>query len=105
MPHGARASMTARRLSVVNQKGGVGKTTTAVNLGAVLAGRGYRVLLVDYDPQGNASQFLGFVDRLEDPGVYTSADLTVSGGRFASLSTAVRRLELLPANDRLAHIE
>jgi len=95
----------ARKLSVVNQKGGVGKTTTAVNLAAVLADRGYRVLLIDYDPQGNASHFLGFVERLEESALYTSADFTLGRGRFASQVTAIAGLELLPANELLARIE
>src|SRR2546430_16199310 len=96
----------ARRISVVNQKGGVGKTTTAVNLGVGLALRGFRVLLIDYDPQANASNFLGFVSRIEGSGLYTSAELTLGLGSFApQADVLVRGLDLVPATHPLASCE
>jgi chromosome partitioning protein len=95
-----------KRLAICNQKGGVGKTTTAVNLAVLLAQRGNRVLLVDYDPQGNASQFLGLVDELDDEALYTSATLTRGDRPFApKRDQVVPGLDLVPATDSLASLE
>ena len=66
----AFARATPRVMAVANQKGGVGKTTTAVNLGAALAELGYRVLVVDLDPQGNATTGLGVNPRNLEHSIY-----------------------------------
>jgi chromosome partitioning protein len=96
------------KISVVTQKGGVGKTTTAVNLAANLAARGKRVLLVDYDPQGNASQFLGLAHLIEDPSTRGSAELTLGVGDFVPvrvLADLPGRLDILPATEELSFVE
>jgi chromosome partitioning protein len=92
------------RVALANQKGGVGKTTTAVNLAVVLAGRDLRVLLVDFDPQGNATSSLGVDKRALQATAY---DVLVGG---LSLSEAVvpdvrPNLDLLPSTPTLAGAE
>lgn len=93
----------AKVLAITNQKGGVGKTTTAVNLAACLGALGRRVLLVDFDPQGNATSGVG-LDKAElEQTVYH----VVIGG--ADVRSAIRRteyeLDVLPSNVDLAGAE
>jgi chromosome partitioning protein len=89
-------------LAVTNQKGGVGKTTTVVNLAAYLGSFGARVLLVDCDPQANTSSGVGV--SLESGGLY---DLLIDGTPIADaiISTAVHGVDLLPATPELAGAE
>lgn len=91
-------------LTVANQKGGVGKTTTAVSLAAAVAEGGYEVLLVDLDPQGNATSGVGLHVSLDSQTVY---DVLVSNVDFATivLPTEVPRLSVAPANLDLAGAE
>jgi chromosome partitioning protein len=92
-------------LAIVNQKGGVGKTTTAVNMGAALAAAGHRALVVDCDPQCNATRSLGLgADR--EPTVYDA--LTPHDGQPLAavlVATAVPGLDVAPASPSLAGLE
>lgn len=90
-----------RIIAVANQKGGVGKTTTAVNLAACLAIAGYRTLLVDLDPQGNASTGLGVAAEKRRPSTYDLLieDLSVND---ITQTTSIAGLLICPANGDLA---
>src|SRR4051794_19207281 len=102
-----------RVIAIANQKGGVGKTTTAINLGACLAEQGFRTLVVDLDPQGNASTGLGINIRALDASMYdviindAPIDDCIEGSSVrnlfvapASLDLAGAEIELVPAFSR-----
>ena len=90
----------SRVYAIANQKGGVGKTTTAVNVAACIAEAGYETLLVDVDPQANATVGLG-IDRARRPGVYEVLSGEATAGD-ALLATPVAGLRAMPAGPGLA---
>src|SRR5205823_11857729 len=86
----------ARVIAIVNQKGGVGKSTTAVSLGAALAEGGSRVLVVDLDPQGNASTGLGIRHVAREVSTYEVV-LAQAGIEDGIVPTAVEGLDAVPS--------
>jgi chromosome partitioning protein len=88
----------ARIVAVCNQKGGVGKTTTTINLGAALAEQGRRVLLVDFDPQGALSVGLGVQPHELDATVYNLLMERATTARDVIIPTRVDGMDLLPSN-------
>ncbi len=93
-----------RVLAIANQKGGVGKTTTAINLGTGLAAVGERVLLIDIDPQGNASTGLGLPRSARSSSIY---DVLISEAPLSAVTvpSSVPGLDLVPADADLSGVE
>lgn len=89
----------ARIIAIVNQKGGVGKTTTTVNLSAALSERGQRVLLCDFDPQANATSGLGVDKNTASPNIY---DVLINDAEVAKAVQHTRYADVLPSNKALA---
>ena len=106
-PHPASANDLPRVLAIANQKGGVGKTTTTVNLAACVAELGYRVLVVDFDPQANATSALGIDPRSVEISMYdvilndTDMDSCILKTEWDLLSVAPSNLDLAGAEIEL----
>ena len=83
-------------IAIANQKGGVGKTTSAINVATALAASGHRVLLIDLDPQGNASTGLGIAQAQRERSTYDVL-LDDAGLAEASVPSGIPQLDVIPA--------
>lgn len=93
-----------KTIAIVNQKGGVGKTTTAVNLAAAVGAKGKKVLLVDIDPQGNATSGMGIEKRQLQSSAY---DILINDSKASDVikTSKFKNVDILPANMNLAGAE
>lgn len=105
MPDKDELSPPARVVAIANQKGGVGKTTTVINLATSLALDGHRVLAVDLDPQGNLTSGVGLRGQRAEGGTVYEALLTGTPPETCLLPTLVANLTLMPADRNLTGAE
>ena len=96
--------MLSNIIAICNQKGGVGKTTTAINLAAALAGAGKKILIIDLDPQGNASTGLGIDYANRDKSIYEVLASSIAFDESVS-KTNLENLFIIPSNVELSGIE
>ena len=94
-----------KSIAIFNQKGGVGKTTTTINLAACLAMRGKEILILDIDPQGNTTSGMGISKKGRDNTIYEILIEENFDPNNAILKTSVERLSIIPASERLAAAE
>ena len=105
MPEAQYKIREMRTIAIANQKGGCGKTTTAVNLAAALAEKGNRILIVDLDPQGHATLGLGYDPDALDKTVYRALTKPQIAISTVIIGTNVERLDLAPSNILLSGAE